>query len=248
MLVALVALPAMSQDAAEAPASAADANPPPPKRWEASLALGGSLRSGDENRYSGNANGMLKRLWDRDTATWTAFGDYGKTGGKADVNDFGTGLEWRHQFSGRLFWLSNFGADHDAIQARNVRIAVYTGPGYRIWEADAEKRYFDVNSGLGYRHESFAGDTPDNDLFDLRTGYEYKDVIGKVLEIEQKTNLYTPLNEIRNFLAHAELTLSVPLVGSLYFRNSARYEFVNEPADGKEHSNFWLTIGLEYKL
>jgi putative salt-induced outer membrane protein YdiY len=236
----LVAAPAASEDAADPPAD-------PPKKWEASIALGGSLRSGDENRYSGNADGMLKRLWDADTLTWTAFGDYGKTGGDRDVEDFGTGLDWRHAFNGRFFWLSTVSADHDAVQGRNLRLQASTGPGYRLWRA-SEDRYFDVSTGLGYRHEEFRRDEPDNDLFDWRVGYEYKDKIGEIVEILHKTNVFTPLNDIENFLAQSELTLSVPLVYGIHFRNSARYEYVNEPADDKENSNFWLTIGLEYRL
>jgi len=235
-----IATPAASQDAADPPAD-------PPKKWEASVALGGSLRSGDENRYSGDADGMLKRLWDRDTLTWTAFGNYGKTGGERDVEDFGTGLGWRRQFHNRFFWLSTVSAGHDAVQGRNLRLQASTGPGYRIWEASKD-RYFDASTGLGYRHEQFRGDEPDNDLFDWRVGYEYKDKIGEVVELLHKTDVFTPLNEIENFLAKSELTLAVPLVGGLHLRNSARYEYVNEPADDKENSNFWLTIGLEYRL
>jgi hypothetical protein len=231
------------------PAGAQDADPPddPPKLWEARIALGGSLRSGDENRYSGNADGMLERKFDVDTLTWTAFGNYGKTGGERDVEDFGTQLDWRHDFTERFFWLSSASADHDAVQDRNLRFQASSGPGYRIWEA-SEKEFFDIFSGVGYRHERFRGDEPNNDLIDLKAGYEYQDMIGEVLEIVHKSEVFAPVNEIENFLAQSELTLSVPLVGGLHFRNNARYEYVNDPADDKENSNFWLTIGLEYRL
>ncbi|MGH0030153.1 MAG: DUF481 domain-containing protein [Myxococcota bacterium] len=236
------AVPASAQDADPA----ADPPPDPPKRWEGSLALGGSLRAGDESRYGGNAEGMLKRLWERDTLTWTAFGNYGKTGGDEDANDFGSKLEQRHAFNGRFFWLTSAAADHDAIQARNLRFQTYTGPGYRIWEA-SDARYLDASVGLGYRHERFRN-APNNDLLDARSGYEYKDLIGEVLEVVHRTDVFTPLNDIDDFLAKSELVLSVPLFSGLHFRNHARYEYVNKPADGKEESNFWLTIGLEYRF
>ena len=103
--------------------------------------------------------------------------------------------------------------------------------------------------GLSARSgEQFRGGEPDNNLVDLRAGYEYRDVIGEVLEIVHKTDLFAPVNDTENFLAKSEITLSVPLVGGLHFRNHARYEYVNQPADGSESSNFWLTIGLEYRL
>lgn len=238
--IAMGARSALAQEAAGAP-------DPEPDPWEARVALGGSLRAGDESRYSGNADGMLLRRFDVDTWTWTAVGDYGKTGGERDAENFGTNLEWRHAFNGRFFWLSNAGADHDAVQGRNLRLLVNTGPGYRIWEA-SEKRFFDVSTGVGYRHERFRGDEFDNNLIEGRAGYEYRDIIGETLEIVHQTDVFAPANEIEAFLAKSELTLSVPLVGGLHFRNNARYEYVNQPADDNEESNFWLTIGLEYRL
>lgn len=218
-----------------------------PKNWELRVGLGGSLRAGDENNYSGAADGMLRRFWDEDTVTWTAFGNYGKTGGDRDTEDFGTKLEWRHDFTERFFWLTGSSADHDAVQGRNLRLQAYSGPGYRIWQ-QSKKEFFDVSSGLGYRHERFRGDEPNNDLFDLRAGYRYEDVIAEVLEIVHFTDTYTPLNDVENFLVKSELQLAVPLFEGLHFTNNARYEYVNDPADGSEHSNFWLTIGLQYRL
>lgn len=241
LLWSVAAAPSWAEPVAGSP------DEPEPKRWEARFALGGSLRAGDESRYSGNADGMLKRLWEQDTVTWRAVGDYGKTGGERDAENFGSSLDWRHDFQSRFFWLSTASADHDAVQGRNLRLQFNTGPGYRIWEA-SEKRFFDVSAGAGYRHERFRGDEPNNDLADLRVGYEYQDLIGEVLEVVHRTDFYAPANDIDDYLAKSELTLSVPLVGGLHFRNNARYEYVNQPAEGNEESNFWLTIGLEYRL
>lgn len=242
LLVAGLSSGALAQDAPPAAGPAA-----PAKTWEASLSLGGSLRSGDENRYAGSGALMVKRLWSQDTLTYRALGDYGKTGSQVDTNDFGTSLEWRHDWSGRFFWLSTTGLDSDAVQGRNLRFTVNSGPGYRVWQ-QSKNEYLDVSSGLGYRHEEFRRGVSSNDLLDLRAGYEYQDKIGEVLEISHRTEIFAPANEIRNFLAKSELTLLVPLFKGLHFRNNARYEYVNHPADGMKSSNFWLTIGLEYKL
>lgn len=232
---------------APAPGWCQAATPAPTPAWEGRFALGGSVRGGDQSRYAGNADLNLKRSWSRDSLAFRALADYGKTGGDRDSENYGAKLSWRRDVRERFFWHASTGIDADAVQGRNVRVTADTGPGYRLWEA-AEKRFFDVQSGLGYRHEQFRRGEPENNLVDLRAGYEYQDLIGEVLELVHKTDVFAPMNDFENFLAKAEITLSVPLVGGLHFRNHARYEYVNEPAGGRESSNFWLTIGLEYRL
>ncbi len=133
------------------------------------------------------------------------------------------------------------------MEGRNLRVTVDSGPGYRVWEG-GEGRFFDLSSGLGYRHERFRRDEPENNLIDIRAGYEYNDKIGEVVEVKHKSDAFMPANDFEAFLLKSELTLSVPLVGGLHFRNHARYEFVNEPVVDNVQHNFWLTVGLEYRL
>jgi len=215
--------------------------------WEARVAAGFALRGGDTNQFSLNGDTRVRRNFEVDSLTLRGLADWGKTGGSVDSENYGGFLDWRHDFTPRFFWLSSTGVSADPVQDRNIRVEVSSGPGYRLWQ-ESENEFFDVNSGLGYRHEQFRKGKGDNDFVEMTGGYDYHDMIGDKLEVEHSTNLRAPLNEIEGFIANSEITLSIPLVGSLHFRNNARYEFVYDPADDSKKSNYWLTIGLEYRL
>jgi len=233
-----LALPAAAEDPAPAE---------PEKPWEFKIAAGISLREGDESKFNGNGDLLYKYGFTKDTLTFRALGDYGESDGDRDTENYGANLKWRHDFDGRFFWLSNTGADSDQIQGRNLRVIVNSGPGYRIWQ-DGDANFFDVATGLGYRHERFRGDDPNNDLLDMVAGYDYQQIFGEAVEIVHATDFYAPVNEIEAYLVKSEITLSVPLFAGLHFRNNARYEYVHQPADDRKESNFWLTMGLEYRL
>jgi putative salt-induced outer membrane protein len=252
MRESLLALLTIALGALVLPTAAAAEEPEPPaeadkKPWEFKVAAGISLREGDESKFNGNADTLFKYGWTRDTLTFRALGDYGESDGDRDTENYGANLEWRRDLAGRFFWLSNAGADSDQIQGRNLRVTVNTGPGYRVWQGE-ENEFFDVATGLGYRHERFRGDDPDNDLLDMIASYDYQQTLGEAVEIIHATDFYAPVNEIENYLVKSEVTLSVPLFSGLHFRNNARYEYVHEPAEDRKSSNFWLTMGLEYRL
>ena len=193
---------------------------------------------------------LYRYAFTQDIFTLRGLADYGESDGDRDTENYFGNAEWKHTFTDRFFWLSNVGADSDQIQGRNIRILANTGPGYRIWQGE-ENEFFDISSGIGYRYEKLRNDDrtrTTNDLIDAIAGYDYQQTFGEAIEIIHSTDLYAPVNDIEDFLAKSEITLSVPLFSGLHFRNNARYEYVNEPAEGRQNSNFWLTIGLEYRL
>lgn len=216
-------------------------------KWEARAAAGFALRGGDTNQFSLSGDTRVRRNFTDDSLTFRGLADWGKTGGTVDSENYGGFLDWRHDFTSRFFWLSTTGVSADPVQDRNIRIQASSGPGYRLWQ-ESDKEFFDVSSGVGYRHEQFRKGKDDNNFVDLVGGYDYHDMIGEALEVVHTTRLAMPANETKSWLATSELTLSIPLVGSIHFRNNARYEYVNDPADDSKKSNYWLTIGLEYRL
>ena len=232
---------------AEDPPPADDA---PEKPWEFKVAAGLALRDGDQSRFTGNADLLYQYAFTQDTWTLRGLAFYGESDGDRDTENYFGNLAWKHAFTDRFFWLTNAGVDSDQIQGRNIRFAGNSGPGYRIWQGE-EDEYFDIASGIGYRHERLredGGGRVKNDLVDAVASYHFQNTFGEALEIIHNTDLYAPVNDIEDFLARSELTLSVPIFSGLHFRNNARYEYVNDPADGRNSSNFWLTIGLEYRL
>lgn len=233
-----VAAPAWSH---EEPAPEED-----PRPWDFSAAVGISLRDGDQSKFNGNADIQYSYSFPVDTFGFRALGDYGESDGDRDTENYFAGIDWRHDFTERFFWQSIISGDSDQIQGRNFRFQTITGPGYRVWAQDTQ--FLDLAAGVGYRHERFREPTPNNDLVDATAGWDYYAIFGEVLELSQTTDFYAPVNDIENFLAKAEATLSVPVFEGLHFRNNARYEFVNQPAEGRKSSNVWLTMGLEYRL
>lgn len=233
--------------AAAAAAQDAPAKPDEPKNpWGVKAALSGSLRAGDEDKGSANADLEVGYTFNSDSLTFRALGDYGVSKGTEDTKDASGTLTWRHDFTHRFFATAKLYADTDPIQDRELRFIVDAGPGYRIWE-QSKKEFFEVSSGVGYRADRFKAPTPDDDFLDLRASYRYQDKIGDALEVTHHTDFSFPANQVEDFLVKSELTLAVPLFKGFFLRNNVRVEYDNRPALDKKSTNLWLTLGLEYR-
>jgi putative salt-induced outer membrane protein len=216
--------------------------------WTGGISLGASLTTGETDSFAGNAQAKTQRELDGDRFRFGLEAFYGKSDGEVDANAqkaTGSHRRWLGAEGSRT-WYWDTGAEigRDTIQDINWRALANTGPGRRLWQA-GEKRYFDLEAGLGYRHEEYRGDTDTRDDVNARVASEYSEKLGS-LEILHTLELLEPMNDPKGFLGRTDLKLSLPIIGSWKFSLRVNLEYQNDPADDAEKVNTKSSVGLEY--
>ncbi len=216
------------------------------ERWAGSVNLGASLSTGTSDLYALNGGATLKRSWTDDSLGFALKGLYGQSDGDVTANNQSlTGL-YRHDFTERWYAYFNSEVGRDTIQFIDWRVLMNAGPGVRVWNG-GDKRYLEVEAGLGYRHTVFRSD-PTTDDADIRAALTYGDWFGEVLETLLSLEYLVPANRTHDYLIRAGAVISVPITGTISLRTAFDLEYDNEPAEGASSTNTVTAIGLEYNF
>lgn len=255
-------------------AGAASAEEDKKEGWDGKVVASVTAQSGTVDTFAGAIDGSAERQWERDLASLRFTGVFGTTRDRnASGNDtqsnslvqnaqalFG---DWKRTYTDRFFWNTGAELSRDTTLDRDVRVAVDTGPGYRVWrdEADAAKKHFDISAGFGYRFEMYDGNSgpiiPPNfqengttqHLAEVVAGFEYKNSL-----FEDRVN-YThtasaglPVNSPDSYIVRTEALIGVPLSDAWSFDTGLFYEYVNDVPDNINPSTFRTTVGLGYSF
>lgn len=231
--------------------------------WTGDLALAFTAQSGTTDTFAGTLDAKTERVYERDQLKARFNGVYGKTRARKPENKAETiqnsqGLfgDWKRTIQDRFFWQSGTETSRDSTQDRELRVAIGTGPGYRLWRGeDREKRHFDVAAGFGYRYEVYDGnsnspgdDTQINNFADAILALEYRNLFfDDRLEYLQTASAKMPVNDISAYILRSEMILGVPLSESWSLRTSFLVEYVNSlETDETNRTTTRTAVGLGY--
>jgi putative salt-induced outer membrane protein YdiY len=246
--------------------SAEDAKEEKKEGWTGELALSVNAQSGSTDTIAGSLDATAERTWnDRDLLRFRFNGVYGTT--RSRGNDGGTetiqnsqGLfgTWKRRLHDRFFWATGTELSRDNTQDLEVRAAVATGPGYRLWQGeDGPKEHFELSAGPGYRFEIYDGNTGDplvngdtSHFADLVAAAEYKNLLfGDKIEYSHTISARMPANETSSYILRTELIVGVPLTDAWSFRTTFMAEYVASPGSDEVNNTTTRTaVGLGYKF
>ena len=258
--ICLVAAPAVAED---------------DEGWSGEVSASLTAQTGTTDSVSGSVDAKAERSWEKDVASIRFSALYGTTrnrGTPADAptkdevtqNSQGLFGDWKRTIHERFFWDTKSELSRDNIQDRELRGAVNTGPGYRVWQNDErpKKKHFDLSAGLGYRYELYDGNTNvfnadstpnntgDEDHFvDVVASFEYKNLlIEDKLEFTHVGTAKMPANAPDQFILSTEVILGVPITEAWSFRASFFAEYINSQPDFINNTTTRTTFGLGYKF
>ena len=218
-----------------------------PPGWAGKVSLGGSISRGTTDSLSGNLEATAERSWDDHLLRLGLRAAYGRTdpdGGhnaRTDNDEQYLTQYYRYTASKRLYLFGDFEQSRDAVQDIDFRLIANAGPGYRIWEG-GEKRYLDVEGGIGYRHESRSGDANLDNVLG-RTAATFSTSIDAATFV-QTAEFLLPFDSTGEWLARARTSLAFPLTQSWSFENSLNLEYQNDPAGDPPNEN--ANLELDY--
>ena len=234
--------------------------------WKGELAASLTAQTGTTDSIAATLDAATERSWEKDAVSARFTGTFGTTRSRPDGNDettqnaqaiFGS---WKHTIHERFFWDSGTELSRDGVQDRDVRFAVDTGPGYRVWEGDAaDKNYFDLSTGVGYRFELFDDDTAPTDpnrgrkdrrnFADIVAAFEFKKELfdGKI-EYTHTGSAKMPANDVNAYILTTEAIAGVPLTEAWSLRIAFFAEYQKTQPQRVNNTTTRTTIGLGYKF
>ena len=218
-----------------------------PKPWNGHVSLGASLSAGNSDVFTATLDALLQRDWENDHLEFRAFAVYGTAEGEVNQNSQLVGALWRHFYDPDFYAYISTEASRDEIQDRKFRGLVNVGAGIVLWK-DSDKELFSLEGGVGYRLETFTGNTPTRNDVTGRAAALYKDIFFDDVEFTQTAELIVPFTDPNSFIGRSESILSVPISESWSFRTSLRLEYNNDPAGGRDNLDILTTLGLEYSF
>ncbi len=218
-----------------------------PKPWNGHVTLGASLSAGNSDVFTATLDALLQRDWENDHLEFRAFAVYGTAEGEVNQNSQLFGALWRHFYDPDFYAYLSTEASRDEIQDRKFRGLVNVGAGIVLWK-DSDKELFSLEGGVGYRLETFTGNTPTRNDVTGRAAALYKNVFLDDVEFTQTAEVIVPFTDPNSFIGRSESILSVPISESWSFRTSLRLEYNNDPANGRDNLDILTTLGLEYSF
>jgi putative salt-induced outer membrane protein YdiY len=238
--------------------------------WSGELILSIAAQSGTIDTFAGSIDTKAERTWNKIDLVGARFtGVYGTSRERNDGSRTSTetiqnaqelSARWKHTIHKRFFWLTPTSVARDSVQELEVRYAIASGPGYRVWmpEDKPDKRHFDLSAGPGYRYENWDGNTgstvDDNGdtshYGDMVVGFEYKNLFfDEKVEYTHTGSARMPVNDTDSYLLRSELVFDVPLTAGWTFRTGFVVEFTNNPGtDEITNTTTRTTVGLGYKF
>jgi putative salt-induced outer membrane protein YdiY len=224
--------------------------------WTGDVSLSVTSQSGTTDTFAGALDAKTKRASEQNHLKIRFKADYGTSKKKGDGDSGSETIqdsqalfgEWKRTIHDRFFWDSGSETSRDSTQDRDIRVAVDTGPGYRVWRSNDEGQdHFDLMGGVGYRYEVY--DSDDSHFVDLVGSFEYKNgLFDDKVEFTHTGTVKAPANEFSDFIVSSEVIIGVPLTESWSFRTSVFVEYVNEVPTGIEEFTTKTSVGLGYKF
>jgi len=261
-MIRRIAMSAMALVMAAGVSAAADGD-----GWNAELAASLSAQTGTTDSISGSIDATGERNWEKDEVDLRFSALYGTTrtrnknkNDQTTQNNQGIFGAWKHTVHDRFFWETTDEISRDTVQDRLVRVAVDTGPGYRMWQGDdSAKEHFDLKAGIGYRFEMYdpttvpgapdRGSLDEDHFADIVGSFEYKNsLFDDKVEYTHTGSAKVPANDPDAYALRTEVILGVPLTSSWSFRASFLAEYLNDQPDEVNNTTTRATLGLGYKF
>ena len=255
-------LPAAEPVPAPAPAAAPVVPPPAEKPWDASIALGFNLTSGNSETMLLTLAYRAKKEWAQDIWSLGADGAYGQDHGNKNNEKAGAFTEYKRLLTERLYASFHIDILHDAIANLEYRLTVGPALGYffiksPVTQLNAEIGPSYVVEKTDVQHPNQPAPPPPNPRYitsetisylALRLAERFEHQFTNKAKIWQALEFLPQVDDFNNYLVNAEAGAEVVLNGSLNIRVVGQDKYNNQPAPNSKNNDIALLTALVYKF
>ena len=154
----------------------------PPGKWTGSLAIGGTLKTGNVERSNFSLSGETKREWEHDRFALRILYNYAEEDGNITSRNIYGSIKFDHFFTEKFYSLLSVELLKDEFKDVKLRGIIGLGAGYRIWndaiktlELEAGVTYFSEDLEVGVDDQFIAGRIAGNFSYKVLENLLFKD-------------------------------------------------------------------------
>lgn len=216
------------------------------KDWHGSLALSGSLRTGNTDSALVQLKGKVDRQWTADRMKLYLSSAYGETEGKATATNILGGAKWDHFYKKNASGYVRVEAEHDEIKNLDLRSLGGLGGGLNLWKGEKDQT-LDVEGGVDALYKSFAGEDGETDLAG-RLAVVYKTELFEDWFFVEDLEILFPVPELGEFVFRSKSLLKTALSDSWFLQNGLELEWQGDVPEDTRALDLKLFVGLEYRF
>ncbi len=217
--------------------------PPPPPKWDASVALGFTLTEGNSDSVLFTLTGRADKKWGRHEVhlgTDIAYGESDSIKNNENARAFG---QYNYLFTER--WYAYIRADglHDSIADIEYRFTI--GPGVGYYFIKTASTSFSLEGGPGVVFEKQGSDK--HNYFTARIAERFEHKFNERVKIWEMVEFLPQLDNFNNFIVNSELGVESALSRAWALRVVLQDTYDNEPAPGREENDLKLIAAVAWK-
>jgi putative salt-induced outer membrane protein len=197
-----------------------------PRSWEAEVALGGSLSTGNTDRQAADLDAKVNHRAGRFEGHYELSGEFAHENRNTTASRLNAGAQSNYDINDKFYALGFAEVERDKFSGFRHEEEAGVGVGYRIFNTD--QLSFDVEASTSFRHGAIRRGGSDNKLFARGVALiEYQ--ISNTAKLANKTVIS---GEKGQFRAEDTLSLTATVISSLAARLSFNIRYNSSPPAG----------------
>ena len=210
------------------------------KNWDAEVALGGSLSTGNTDRQALDVDAKASHRAGRFEDFYKLSGEFAREDSKTTALRINAGVQSNYDISDRFYALGFTEVDRDEFSGFHYEAEVGAGVGYRV--VDIGDVSFDVELAPGYRYGAIRGDRTENEFY-VRGSALVQYNISDTATLANETIVAGDGGQIR---AEDTLSLTATVVSKLAARLSFNIRYNSSPPAGVKKTDTITKAQLVY--
>ena len=212
----------------------------PPRNWEAEIALGGSLSTGNTDRQALDVDAKASRRAGRFEDHYKLAGEFARENGNTTASRLNAGVQSNYDISEKFYALGFGEIERDKFSGFRHEEEAGLGAGYHV--VDTDKLSFDVELSAGFRRGAIRGGGNEN-KFSVR-GAALVDY--KISDTATLTNETVVSGDSGQFRAEDTLSLTATVISNLAARVAFNIRYNSNPPAGAKKTDTITKAQLVY--
>ena len=211
-----------------------------PRGWEAEVAIGASVSTGNTDRQALDVDAKASHRAGRFEDRYRLSGEFARESGSTTASRLNAGIQSNYDIDEKFYALGFAEIERDKFSGYRHEEEVGLGAGYRIFDTDDVS--FDVHLAATYRHGAIRGGGSDN-KFAMRGGalLEYQ-----ISDTAKLTNETVVSGDASQFRAEDTLALTATVISDLAARLSFNLRYNSNPPAGAKKTDTLSKAQLVY--
>ena len=223
-----------------------DPKPEDLNKWKGSVAVGGSIATGNTERKTATATANAERRSEKDRWSFGLLWNYADEDDAVDQRRTLVTGKYDYFLTKKLYLLANASGESDYNALLDLRLIFGVGAGYQFVED--EKWKVSGEAGLSYVDEDYKDNSADGEFVAARLAYKVECKVSEKLSAGQVGEIYPSLEDRDDVNARVDTHAKLTLTENMFAQAQWLYTWDNTPATGADRVDnlFLLALGWSF--